>query len=54
MIKNINDFLSVATIIVIACLAMKYFLGALFSMKNEKENVSRAYLLRHYTDNEDE
>ena len=54
MIKNFNDILSLATLIVLVFFCVKFFFGFLFSSNNEVDNVSKRELLKEYSQNEEE
>ena len=55
MLKNINDYLSLITLVVLSLLSLKYFFGSVFD--NGKEEIkSKSFTkdLTNYIDNEDE
>lgn len=54
MLKNINDYLSLISLIVLSILAIKYFFGFLFSAHRKTEKIDRKSLLRDYYDNEEQ
>ena len=54
MIKNLNDVLSLISLILVVFFAFKFFIGGLIPNKDETDNHSKTNLLKAYLDNEED
>lgn len=55
MLKNLNDYISFAVLVVLSLFSLKYFFAVIFEKQNENlSKNSTFYDFIHYVDNEDE
>ena len=54
MIKNINDVLSLFSLLIVVFITLRIFIGGLIPNFEESDDHSKANLLKNYLDNEED
>lgn len=54
MLKNLSDYLTFATLLLMNIIIIPYSLGRMFSAEHDSSFAQNVELLRHYDDNEEE
>lgn len=54
MIRNLNETLSLISLLIVAFFSFKFFIGGLIPNSEETDNYSKTNLLKNYLDNEED